>query len=169
MFCLYSLEYDRNNDCFLSPDKRVREFGDTAVVICDFNEFLRRMLTVIVREKEHALVMMDRVRYFSPQENRKQRVPFEKSSYYSWQNELRLVYGDLTHIGFDDFRLTLDSIPKMLGIGDIRDIAMAMPIDCFLDLSFLPFASWKFPMSEKAKPPFTQKKTYLIRLWMIRR
>lgn len=48
VLCFYSLLYDASNDWFIAPDPRLAEFGDTALVIIDMDEFMRRMLRALL-------------------------------------------------------------------------------------------------------------------------
>lgn len=53
IYSLYCLDYDPFNDFFMKPDERIKQFGDTAVVIRDINEFLRRICVACIRQYEH--------------------------------------------------------------------------------------------------------------------
>lgn len=50
VLCFYSLLYDAANDWFVTPSPRLSEFGDTAVVIIDMDEFMRRMIRKILEQ-----------------------------------------------------------------------------------------------------------------------
>lgn len=43
IFCTYCLEIDENNN-LVRPDPRLKNFGDTAVLFIDFEEFLKRII-----------------------------------------------------------------------------------------------------------------------------
>lgn len=40
---LYGLKYDYEKDWFIKPDTRMKQFGDTAVIIRDFDAFMFRI------------------------------------------------------------------------------------------------------------------------------
>lgn len=42
IYCLYALEFDEKTGSLIKPDSRILEFGDTAVIIYNTGEFLRR-------------------------------------------------------------------------------------------------------------------------------
>ena len=42
IFSLYCMEYDPSTNFFLKPNPKMCEFGDTAVIIADYNEFIDR-------------------------------------------------------------------------------------------------------------------------------
>lgn len=42
IYCLYALEFDEKTGSLIKPDNRILEFGDTAVIIHNTGEFLRR-------------------------------------------------------------------------------------------------------------------------------
>ena len=43
IYCLYALEFDEETAGLIKPDNRILEFGDTAVIIHNTGEFLRRI------------------------------------------------------------------------------------------------------------------------------
>lgn len=51
IYCLYALEFDGKTGCFIKPDNKILQFGDTAVIIHDtrdfFEEFVMLCQTVL--------------------------------------------------------------------------------------------------------------------------
>ena len=39
IYCLYALEFDEKTGCFIKPDNKILQFGDTAVIIHDTRDF----------------------------------------------------------------------------------------------------------------------------------
>lgn len=141
IYCMYALEIE--NDIPAKPSEKLREFGDTAVVITDFDAFIRRVLRKHLEEDgEQLLILLDRVEYYSLSDNKKLTPLFSKSDDYSWQNELRYAFAKLGNPTWEKNhplgtgRMIIDLRRKILNIGDINDIAIKMPIDDFINLRF---------------------------------
>ena len=144
IYSLYCLKYNPAIDFFDNPDKRMKKFGNTAVIIKDFNSFLRRIAQALVDEYgDDFLFLMDRVKFFSFHETRTTNPIFEKQEEYAYQNELRLAFGELEENKFrigpvedgKNMRMIWDLTPKIIQIGDISDIAFEISIDDFLQLN----------------------------------
>lgn len=153
IFCLYALEYDEEQHQFVLPDSRIADFGDTAVIIHNPHEFLRRVCYEMLRRFGNDFwTSFMRVNYNIEFSIEQPYDEFCKSPSYSWQKEFRIVL-DLAQGKFDpetlrnvtDFaRLTFpgeiveDTNPDSLAdsitlnIGDIRDICFSMPVDDFV-------------------------------------
>lgn len=91
IFCLYALEYSEDMN-FIFPNIRMRQFGDTAVVIWDGAEFCRRI------EKELKRIYGDsiwlghkRVDYDVIFSKSQIYTEFSKTEPFAWQNEFRFV------------------------------------------------------------------------------
>lgn len=141
IFCMYALEIE--NGIPEKPSENLREFGDTAVVITDFDAFIRRVLRKHLEEDgEQLLVLLDRVEYYSLSDTKKLTPLFSKSEDYSWQNELRYAFAKLGNPSWEKEhtpgtgRMIIDTERKTLDIGDINDIAIKMSIDDFINLRF---------------------------------
>jgi len=186
IYCLFSLEYDDGKECFVKPDSQMRDFGDTAVIITDPNEFLNRVSDA-VKQRFGGIdyyLAYRRVSYDIDLNSSDAYNEFHKTKAYADQKEFRIAL-DLTegHIdkqtldGATDFAVMqyLDSIGKVgmgraatvpltddekiayserrfrdiidvdknpdslgdtltLKIGNIRDIAVALPIEQFLEI-----------------------------------
>lgn len=50
VFCMYGLTYLIHDQAYEKPDERLREFGDTAVIIINPNEFLNRVIRGLGRQ-----------------------------------------------------------------------------------------------------------------------
>ena len=155
LFCLYRLEYDCFTDKFWFPDQRIRQFGDTAVVICDFNEFLKRLINRIRSQFGDMFVFMcDRVKLLEFGHLGKIVPIFEKTMNYHYQNELRLAFVELGEQEGKLYNIKKHSEPQIFNIGDIRDIAYEMPIDNLISLSGLAGKRYRFPNSEDPNRKF---------------
>ena len=58
---LYCWEFDDGKDRFKTPDLRMAQFGDTAVIITDFCEFIDRYARALFKEYPHFTALLDRV------------------------------------------------------------------------------------------------------------
>lgn len=139
---LYCLEYDPAIDFFKMPDKKMEKFGDTAIIICNMNEFLKRFAIELLKKWESVLFLVDRVSYYNFNETRKLDPLFSKESRYAYQNELRFATGELKENIFargnvGDRNMSLEpSLDRVaLNIGSIRDIAIKLPIHDFISLN----------------------------------
>lgn len=138
VFCLYCLEFKENKP--ILPDARVKDFGDTVVVFRDFNSFLLRFFQTILSRYEEHVVLLDRINYYGINENRNLNPLFEKTKKYAYQNELRLAFCLSEKNKFyvptkpeDNYRLIWNKERMIINVGDIRDIAYAIPTSKFLD------------------------------------
>lgn len=159
IFCLYALEYDNESGKFIKPDSRIRDFGDTAVIIYNPQEFLYRICNAMLQRFENDFwTSFKRVDYSVEFSNSQPYDEFCKSPSYSWQNEFRIVldlaqgkFNPATINDITDFaKLTFpgkiieDTNPDSLAdsitlnIGNIRDICISLPIsELFESKSFL--------------------------------
>lgn len=153
IFCLYALEYDENRCQFIKPDPRISDFGDTAVIIHNPQQFLYRICNAMIQRfgNEFWISFMG-VDYNVEFSTSQPYDEFCKSLSYSWQKEFRIAL-DLVQGKFDpdtlkdvtDFvRLTFpgkiveDTNPDSLAdsitlnIGNIRGICTSIPISEFV-------------------------------------
>ena len=152
LFCLYGLRYCQELNCFFKPDENIKEFGDSAVVFIDFEEFLKRLyLTVKKKYNGHCLFLIDDVDYCDFDETKELYPGFSKHKSYSYQNEIRVAVAQLEKNNFainqaeDEYSMVLDEDDLFIEVGDISDIAYKIPIKDLLDLQI--DRSLKFPMS----------------------
>lgn len=95
IFSLYCMEYDPSTNFFLKPNPKMCEFGDTAVIIADYNEFIERFGKALFKKYDSVVSMMDRVKFYNFRETRETNPLFEKHEKYSYQNELRMAFCEL--------------------------------------------------------------------------
>lgn len=148
LYCMYALDYDASRGQFIKPDGRMADFGDTAVVITNSFEFLRRVgYAMLDRFGNDFWTGFDKVHYNVDLEKRQAYNEFCKSSEYLYQNEFRIVL-DLANGKFHpkilerttDFarmtfpgKIEIDENPDSLAdeltlnIGNIRDICFTIP------------------------------------------
>ena len=155
VFCLYSLEYNVTKKCYMKPDEQLRSFGDTAVVITDVAEFLRRVNLVLTERYGDSFWWSCRRVHYNVDLNADFTYnEFNKSHSYTWQNEFRIAldlsegkfhpeilkevtdYAKIRFIGKIEEDTHDDSISNALSlsIGDIRDICVEMPVSELLEL-----------------------------------
>jgi len=184
VFCLYSLEYDPVKKCFVKPDEQLRSFGDTAIVITDATEFLRRINTALIEKYESSFqCSCKRVQYNVDLNDSFNYNEFCKSRSYSWQNEFRVSldlsegrfhpevlekvtdYAKANFLGRIEEDSKIDSISDtlLLSIGCIRDICIEMPVSELLELennvfvSILPQRILGYENEREARPTFIKR------------
>ena len=155
VFCLYALEYDEVNSCYDVPDPQLRDFGDTAVVIKNAAEFLKRVQAALdTKYGEDYWWSCKRVSYTVDFAKGFKYNEFCKSRSYAWQNEFRIsldlsggkFHPEILEKTTDYAKITLpgkieednrtDSIRDdlLLSIGSIRDICVSMPVSELLSV-----------------------------------
>jgi len=140
-YCMYGLTYMINEEKFEKPNERIREFGDTAVIIYNPNEFLSRFLYALYYEYgDNINFRLDEVFYY-PKDYYGYLDEFCKSEYYSWQNEIRMrvTLLDKNNSILDDNgcerKLIIQNVnPIVINIGQIKDISIQIPIDDLINL-----------------------------------
>ena len=160
IFSLYRMIYNPATDFFVKPDSRMKQFGDTAVIIRDYNEFIERFGLALFAKYNKVISMISPVDFYGLQETKQTNPLFSKEKSYEYQNELRMAFCELEH---DKFAIgpgadtALSIVPSLdpvtLQIGSIRDIAIALPIDDFLDLKFPHDIRLRFPMRDPMEVP----------------
>ena len=152
------MDYVPETNFFVTPDPRIAEFGDTAVIIRDFNEFLERYAKALFKMYPHVISLLDRVSFYSANENRETNPLFEKEASFEYQKELRMAFGILEPNPFarlpkdgEAWRMVMDTNSVKLQLGSIRDIAIALPIEDFLTLKFPEDIRLRFPMREEGE------------------
>jgi len=91
IYSLYCFEYSTKFSAFVSPDTRLREFGDTAVLIINPIEFFARLRQGLTeRSIPLSVCAARRVNYVMDSSTCGEYDEFAKSPSYSWQNEYRL-------------------------------------------------------------------------------
>lgn len=158
LYCLYRLEYSDDHSTFIAPDRRLLDFGDTAVVIVDTLAFMRGIVGSLRKDYGDTFWFgAKRVDYSVDLSKTAVYDEFSKASTYSWQNEYRIAI-DLSDgcidqqswDGMTDFaRLTFmnqggrvhrgdEREPITVKIGDIRNACIVITTSDLVDLR-LPF------------------------------
>ena len=150
VLCMYCLHYFPLTDKFESPSHRLKEFGDTAVVITDMNAFFNRLFEQIEWKKRYTS-LVNTVEYYDEGKTKDLNPMFNKIDFYSWQNELRiaLVRLDIHHkLKNGKYPIKRITAPLKLKIGSLSDITRLVPIDDFVsgnwDNTGLKFSSESF-------------------------
>lgn len=141
IYCMYGLTYLIDERRFEQPDERLREFGDSAVIIYDPNEFLNRVLHALYNKYgDNCNFKLDEVHYYPP-DYYGELDEFCKHVSYAWQNEMRMRVALLDEnetITDADGRvrkhLIQDISPITLDIGSIRDISVQISVDDLISL-----------------------------------
>lgn len=160
IFSLYRMVYNPFTNGFIKPDPRLKEFGDTAVIIRDYNEFIDRYGKALFSKYEKVVSLISTVDFYDKNDIKQVDPLFSKDVSYSYQNELRMAFAELENDGFwigpgadTNLSVVQDCKPLTLNIGIIRDIAIAMPINNFLNLKFQNTIRLRFPMSDYSDMP----------------
>lgn len=151
VFCMYCLQHDEETGELVRPDPRVKGFGDSAVVFRDFNEFLLRFGKAIIKLCDNSVELIDTITYFNLDENRPLRPLFEKTSSFSYQNELRLAFAQTVKVD-DSYRVLIIKNNLLLNVGDIHDIAYLIPMEELLDTSGIVGPFVDFSSQNPSKP-----------------
>lgn len=132
IFSMAKLEYDPEGNRYLLPNERMREFGDTAVIIVNPEEFYRRLTGACMKAfPDRYIVEMGEITYKDIGKDFGEWGVFAKERKYSWQKEVRLAARLRPDI------VVMPNAPKpepiLLEIGSIADIALAMPVEDLLN------------------------------------
>ena len=88
VFCMYGLTYLIPDQAYEKPDERLREFGDTAVIILNPNEFLNRVIRGLARQYgDNVNFRLDEIHYY-PSDYYGPLDEFCKSASFAWPNEM---------------------------------------------------------------------------------
>lgn len=164
VYSLFCLEYSEDDNEFISPNNRLLDFGDTAIIIIDPKEFLYRICQKLLElYNENFWIGAKRIKYDVDLTTQNEYDEFSKSKSYSWQNEYRIAVdlseGKIDKVTWDsmtDFArimflnqggkvdTDLDRKPLLLEIGDIRDICVKINTQDLIELK-LPFDQFFYP------------------------
>lgn len=145
------------------PSSHFASFGDTAIFVLNKNEFINRIVRALKRLSKadncQYILGIGPVIYTRCLPNCINLTPFVKYGWYSWQQEFRFLIMKLDGNGQP---AVMDSF--LLDIGDIRDIAVNMPVVEFINLRIIPALQADFPLSEanKALIPHDFKEFYSL-------
>ena len=142
IYCMYCLTYNTNKKEFERPDERIKDFGDTAVIIRNGKEFTHRVVQKLFYGfGDNVHFDMKQVSYYDISKDFGDFGIFWKGKGYEWQNELRMAVAllDCRNRKIDEngnrFGILIESIdPIKLEIGSIRDIAVAIPTEELVNL-----------------------------------
>lgn len=93
IFCMYAYEYDEAQQCFIKPDSQLIDFGDTAVIVTDTSEFLKRIFDAVQKRFSNIDFYMAyrRVEYDIDTSADNDYNEFHKTIDYLWQKEFRIA------------------------------------------------------------------------------
>lgn len=134
VLCMYCLHYYPLVDKFETPSLRLKEFGDTAVVITDMDTFFDRLFEQIEWKKRYAS-LINTVEYYEEDGTKNLNPMFNKTVGYSWQNELRIAVGrlDINHkLKNGKYPIIQSNAPLKLKTGSLSDIIRLIPIENFI-------------------------------------
>lgn len=139
-----AIQYHPESRKWEHANKRIALFGDTAVVIVNLDQFIDRIVSTLTKQYgcDHCLLLADRVNYYCLGTTKNLTPMYSKEASYSWQNEFRIIFCETIPNKENKFArpdkdgifrpnahstiLSLDDVH--LDIGDIRDIAYAVPV-----------------------------------------
>lgn len=157
--CFYLYKIDLENGLIL-PDKQMAQFGDSVVIICNPEEFFRRLTKAIINIYPDAYIMLNTVEYYDEGENQAKLNPlFNKRLDYSYQNELRYAvskYGNPLDVEVCKNNRN-NNIPIKINIGSIKDIAFSISSDMFLSTFIY---SWQNSTESEQEKNITTKKLF---------
>ena len=160
IFSLYCYELDDEKQRFKTPDPRMAQFGDTAVLITDFCEFIERFGKAMFSAYEKVISMIGVVESFSFRETRYLNPLFCKHESQAYQKELRMAFGEVKKNIFargpgaeDAHELIRNLEPVKLQLGDLSDITVEIPIEDFMSGCLPNGFKCRWPSSEDPKKP----------------
>jgi hypothetical protein len=118
IFSMYSVTQENMN----SHDARLKDFGESAVVILNGNEFLKR-IEAAAKEQDFSCEF-GMVDYIEKKVHKGSMGPFRKYSELLYQSEYRVLFHDRDEGALADF-----------SIGDIRDISVLCSSDDALNMT----------------------------------
>ena len=142
VYCMYGLTYLIDEHQYEKPDVRLKEFGDTAVIFFNPNEFISRLLRGLYQQfGDNFNLRLDEIHYY-PQDYYGDLDELCKIDSYAWQNEMRIRIALLdeteTITGDDGLvrkALIQNTDPITVDIGDISDITVQIPVQDLIDLN----------------------------------
>lgn len=129
--CLCCIDYISTMNMFIPPSDKMKEFGDTAVIIKDMNVFLHRFWAGVQKHIPNSCLLMDTVEYYDQSETQMLNPLFNKPASYRYQKELRIAIGRLDMskpTANGKYELCQSTEPLKFEIGNISDITQVMPI-----------------------------------------
>ena len=151
VYCMYCLTYNKNKKHFEQPDERLRDFGNTAVIVYHPDEFVRRIHLALYKRFEDGINFKIReVFYYDITKDFGSFDVFWKEKQFEWQKEIRMTVAllDTNTVKIDEKgrqlkALIQDTNPLTLDIGSIEDITITIPTEDLVNLK-LP-AEFKIP------------------------
>lgn len=139
-----ALQYHLKSKKWERANEKVAQFGDTAVVIANLDQFVDRIISALIKKygHDHCLLLADKVSYYYLGTTKYLTPMYSKEASYSWQNEFRIIFcetipnrenkfarPDKDGVFRPDAQTTILSLDDVhLDIGDIRDIAYTIPV-----------------------------------------
>lgn len=157
LFCLYRMTYNQTTGRCNVFDDRILQFGDSAVIIRDFNAFLFRLYKSLQKTYPAFFIMFDEIEYYEMNSTKRVTPLFSKESNYKWQNEARIVVGilDREHpLKNGEFPLQCPPKQVTLKIGDIHDIASLVSLDQLMKGQIVFDEGFSFAMDSLFNTPY---------------
>ena len=91
-----ALQYHSERKKWEHANMRVAQFGDTAVVITDLEQFVVRIALALTKQYgcDHCLLLADKVNYYCLGTTKNLTPMYSKEATYSWQNEFRIMFSE---------------------------------------------------------------------------
>jgi hypothetical protein len=138
IYSMYTLKYDKRNRKFKTPDYRMKQFGDTVVIIKDVDKFLKRLKNAIDVKFNENIFLADIMKYKRFNNTEILNPIYVNKEEKSWQSEFRIAIAQLDNdntLSNYKFNILKQEVQNTFNIGDIRDIAISLSIDDFLNLN----------------------------------
>ena len=148
IYCMYCLTYDLNTNKFEPPDDRLTSMANTAVIIHNPAEFMYRLRGQLVKDfGRNFIFRADSVSYYTLANDYGNHNPiFSKEKHFAWQKEYRIAidlldgnYSVMAGKGLQTLQPQVQDVdPLILEIGDLRDVAVAIPTVDLIKLKLPP-------------------------------
>ena len=144
VFSMTMMKYIPETNFFERPNRKLQQFGDTAVIIKDYDKFMRLLMSEIYKQYgENEIFWMDKIDYYKHGDNKILNPVFSKDYGYEWQNELRIAFCEIEKNRFatgpdfeNAYSIVRDTDPCLFEIGNLEEIAVSVPVEDFINLKF---------------------------------
>lgn len=119
VLCLYQLNFNLSRRYVDLIDRRIKDFGNSFVLITNTEEFIKRIVNASFSSKYSIREINDgSVEYYNLHTTSQILGPFRKIDYFSWQQEYRVLFIP------NRIDSVFDLLPLTINIGSIADISI---------------------------------------------
>lgn len=131
IFSMSKLEYDKKKQQFQAVESEMQEFGDTAVIILNPQEFFFRLSQAyLLNFPDRFVVEVGDVRYLDMSQDYGYWGIYAKEKRYEWQKEVRIAARLREDVVTTKSPQSIE--PVTLRIGNMQDIAIMVPVQQLL-------------------------------------